>query len=769
MGGTDTNLSIEWLAEYGCAVLFHRANDQWSGKLSIDVIGLDKHELEVHAGQSNYQYTSIAKSFATLHVSEISTDEKTDFWRQFTKLFDKIRSEKGGNRSAAGKKKGHQKTPAFVHAVLLQAKICTCQEKRAYPDVLPKGGFTDVGLHTGGQRRDTCFALARSVFHWLFDQACAFGDQSNLCTDGSHFDPVMVHFHMYLLEKAIVVVDDIDISMNASNVKSEVDQRIDFLFEMLRHVAILAARLADDGYDLCKCVEKLKEFNKRIHRSKRMWDVTTLQKYTLEESLDNFRCPEIQLPEFAPPQVAGELSTEALQLLIEENIGQLSLINDLNHDLKTAAVWAQQVKGEYVKSTTKLFIFLRQIEQVFWRVVENNLGSQPLTVGALSDLMHLLDHYREAIEGYAKSAHASLNTLLNRIRCVELLLVWVGYCAVFNTVKRMHPDMADFGTALHYQDLKYLLLHDETHIAAMERVAQFLYAHSVSGKDLFSTREEQNWSSPTFTFGAMFANRNFLSKWQTEQYNAKRRVDGHWTEVVRKQNLAKMLRIELRSLETDLSYESIKADDFNQHNGQRTYQGTLAKNEVVRLNARISSKKKEIFHAERAPSPVIQPLPSDMDKAMKIIFFMYMPPEFQYLSRLTFTAQQALVPRPWFIPCGGVDGVTKVDFYNSISVKRQVYCWSEHYNNNQKCSYYSPNEVLNGVSLSVRLSMHYQVPAPIGPDHVDKLTNRTQDIWYPDTNDIRMVWSGGKHSWDRNDKELWKEFNPFNIAGEFTG
>lgn len=29
---------------------------------------------------------------------------------------------------------------------------------------LPRGGFTDVGLHTGGQPRDTAWPLARAVF-----------------------------------------------------------------------------------------------------------------------------------------------------------------------------------------------------------------------------------------------------------------------------------------------------------------------------------------------------------------------------------------------------------------------------------------------------------------------------------------------------------------------------------------------------------------------------------------------------------------------------
>ena len=56
---------------------------------------------------------------------------------------------------------GHQRTPAMIEALLKDAKAAlnvtssTCH--------VPRGGFADVGLHTGGKRRDTAWPLTHAV------------------------------------------------------------------------------------------------------------------------------------------------------------------------------------------------------------------------------------------------------------------------------------------------------------------------------------------------------------------------------------------------------------------------------------------------------------------------------------------------------------------------------------------------------------------------------------------------------------------------------
>lgn len=60
---------------------------------------------------------------------------------------------------------GHQRTPAFIASCLAQAI-----ETDSDDDVIqPRGALTDVGLHTGGKPRDTCFSLVIAVIQTLFE------------------------------------------------------------------------------------------------------------------------------------------------------------------------------------------------------------------------------------------------------------------------------------------------------------------------------------------------------------------------------------------------------------------------------------------------------------------------------------------------------------------------------------------------------------------------------------------------------------------------
>jgi len=72
----------------------------------------------------------------------------------------------------------------------------------------------------------------------------------------------------------------------------------------------------------------------------------------------------------------------------------------------------------------------------------------------------------------------------------------------------------------------------------------------------------------------------------------------------------------------------------------------LARSERSSARSLVDEKEAEVEEAEKAPPPVIQPLPSNDDKALKILFFMNKSDEFKVLSRLSLVAQQLLVPRP---------------------------------------------------------------------------------------------------------------------------
>lgn len=81
------------------------------------------------------------------------------------KRLEKATKIKGNARSAENSKQGHQRTPSFILALLQDALAKTKKPVRQ-----PRGGFTDVGLHTGGESRATGWPLASSVSRFVVEQ-----------------------------------------------------------------------------------------------------------------------------------------------------------------------------------------------------------------------------------------------------------------------------------------------------------------------------------------------------------------------------------------------------------------------------------------------------------------------------------------------------------------------------------------------------------------------------------------------------------------------
>ena len=116
-------------------------------------MGLDKFELEVQEGTT---FSSFAHHFQSFGIGPGAREQmELVFGEKFTKIFDNASARTGKSRSASVGKQGHQRTPVYIRALFQQAYQCDCDGKCFCEEVLPKGGMTDCGLHTGGLERDT--------------------------------------------------------------------------------------------------------------------------------------------------------------------------------------------------------------------------------------------------------------------------------------------------------------------------------------------------------------------------------------------------------------------------------------------------------------------------------------------------------------------------------------------------------------------------------------------------------------------------------------
>lgn len=126
---------------------------------------------------------------------------------------------------------GHQKTPAFIRALFRQAFGATNQ--------CPRGGFTDVGQHTGSKERDTAWPLV-----------CAALDQVIFNESSSDINEyflrmVIAYFGLFITKVTIdQYVNGKSSFTKNSNAPHEL---LDFGFRILQSTTRNATLLSDDG------------------------------------------------------------------------------------------------------------------------------------------------------------------------------------------------------------------------------------------------------------------------------------------------------------------------------------------------------------------------------------------------------------------------------------------------------------------------------------------------------------------------------------------
>jgi hypothetical protein len=115
------------------------------------------------------QHCSEWGSGTVLPCGTVAAQEYAAFSTSLQELMSDAQSRTGDRRSAAGGQQGHQRTPAFVYALVRQALEDTKGDHGTSGGVAaagmqqPRGGFMDVGLHTGGTPRDTAWPLVREA------------------------------------------------------------------------------------------------------------------------------------------------------------------------------------------------------------------------------------------------------------------------------------------------------------------------------------------------------------------------------------------------------------------------------------------------------------------------------------------------------------------------------------------------------------------------------------------------------------------------------
>ncbi|KAL3660764.1 hypothetical protein V7S43_014167 [Phytophthora oleae] len=235
-----------WLPKYGCVVQRTQKN---ATEVKIDVVYVDKWEHKLHLLPSGENvHSAVPMAHDIFHCADLDSELETNFTSKFAAELDKALANTGDARSAARNELGHQKTPQFIAAMVRRTVHSLVKEDTGVDSVsfTARGGTTDVGLHTGGRARDTCWAVII---------------ERNLCCGEGLFRKTMVAMQLKLIREAADEVQD----MLGENVNvGDGCAAVDDLFYMLQVIVQNIVELLGCGYEVSALQTQCNTLRSRI-------------------------------------------------------------------------------------------------------------------------------------------------------------------------------------------------------------------------------------------------------------------------------------------------------------------------------------------------------------------------------------------------------------------------------------------------------------------------------------------------------------------------
>ena len=667
-------------------------------------------------------------------------------------LLSKAQQRKGDKRSAAANDQGNQKTPTMIQAVLVDALASEEDGVTA-----PRGGFTDVGLHTGGLPRNTSWPLVRAVMQAVLEDAGH---------DLLHRH-LMAQLKLWLAEMAARTLPR-SLPQAMASCREAHQRRIDSCMQMLRAAVLEGATLADEQTHIRAgghCKHAIDAFEARCVLVRWQLDQAVEQRaaaiastYELPLlSKAELPChnPDLSPPELTMPAQGKDGLSEAHQRA-RKNLDWLPdplLVQGLDHqqalgNFLRLQQWLDNPRLQPGVSDAAALLALETVERTFfacssdletpgcWYSEANEAHSVKLTL----TVERIIDQYRLILNAFRSSRSGPALLSVER-DSRELLVVWCAFCFVHKaTLPFEFKVLQGYGVALRPDDLRHIVLSQKPAIEAAQHVVAYLRKHTKHQLEVFSLRP----SDTTFEMARLHSSRSPETQalWKAEKEGAASRQDQHWKTVQEKQAKLRILDQELSSLEEQLSRAERNRDMYHKPRKYTTAANDSSwyehNTEMASFTRLVDLKQLEIKVTERPPDPIFQPLPEAEAAAGPVMFFLTMPQRFQVLSRLSFTAQQMLLPRSSTVTVPMSDH--KIEVNATIEQAPAKTTWRSYYLSSSTARHRS-----SAVDTKVRLESDVPVPqsSQFSPPNVRTFSAPSIGIWHPDELRPRLTWAGG--------------------------
>lgn len=391
------------------------------------------------------------------------------------------------------------------------------------------------------------------------------------------------------------------------------------------------------------------------------------------------------------------------------------------------------------------------VEQSLFKCAAENFKVLP--DGEVAALENLVDFYRQVLKQFLGS-DSSQSRMRSELQSRAVLVAWLAYCLMHAAAVAKFPLLGQYGVGLVHTDLCHLVLSDCHSCDALLALCKYLHNRTTKAP-VFTLRNPE----PTLLFAEAFAKGSdtMAGILKTEQIIANERRASHWEIVRKNQQTLQAYRRDLvnekarvRALESEHSSAKEDRDCVYRHSSdwyKLNSDCSAIYDRLYSAKQSVQSTEASIIHWGKPISPLVHPLPKDDTLALKWIFFLYMPELLRKLSRMTFLAQQLLIPTAFELE--------SLDFKTDLV---------DHYNSHQSSKYSSQTKNTTSINLlglqgAVKYISSVNVPREdaMRPSHIDNYTDSWHGVWHPDTLYPGMVWKGSDCSADA----FSGSFNPF--------
>jgi hypothetical protein len=578
-------IRIKWLEPYGCAMVCVRARSTCkplTSEVHIDIVGLDDWGFRTHSWPGGVEFTSICSGAALISAGSVSDEALDDFCTKFDDILKRKRSVTGEQRSAEHNEQGHQKTPAFIWALVQDAIKSVSQGE--LPEK-PPGAFTDVGRHTGGKARATPWPLVQAVLHLLLGRyqagAVVIGPDPVTAaipaagTAVIESDP-RVFLDLMIADLGLWVANRLllEAPSRPSGPREAVEVEA---VEVLRHVVRTLAPLAERGQDTRDYEERCEGIRKRVHELAVEGHRSSGQHILPDLGPGQIKLLDVSLnlpADNTAEEQSGSQGLEAARALARSRLVQVKLLDPIKTSIVQLREFVEETSRTVSKRSTgpdphtrlRLQLALNTADAFLYRHImnfdESDDGSIAADPNELGVWELFLDGYRDVYSKLLLMVEGGRGRMLKELRSRELLAGWIVFCIVHATVAGVWPLVKNYGLALRWSDLQHCLLHDVRAWEAVRKVESYLKQYDDKvGMPLFSLRDPVS----TFRFAQKVGemDQQLQQQFQSEQERASQLQHGYWKEVTEKKAEAQRLREELTALTEGASEIEIAAAEIS--------------------------------------------------------------------------------------------------------------------------------------------------------------------------------------------------------------